>query len=134
LLAAISSHSTHRPALISVFADKLVQKATGYKQQRADACCPAGSRAERAELPAAIGATGDPQICQTRQNINTGLKQTVKTGSDGVYSVLYMPAGQYAVTTEKQGFKKSEVAGVEVHVATVANVDVVLTVGGVISP
>ena len=45
-----------------------------------------------------------------------------------------MPAGQYTVTGEKQGFKKSEIAGVEVHVATVANVDVVLTVGGVISP
>src|SRR5215831_15717688 len=71
-----------------------------------------------------------PDAAVTVKNINTGLRQTVKTGSDGVYSVLYMPAGQYTVTTEKQGFKKSEVSGVEVHVATVANIDVVLTVGG----
>jgi hypothetical protein len=78
----------------------------------------------------ASGATV-PDAAVTAKNINTGLKQTVKTGSDGVYSVLYMPAGQYTVTTEKQGFKRSEVAGVEVHVATVANIDVVLTVGGV---
>src|SRR5215468_5615168 len=76
-------------------------------------------------------AAAVPDATVTVKNINTGLKQTVKTGSDGVYSVLYMPAGQYTVTTEKQGFKKSDVSGVEVHVATVANVDVVLTVGGV---
>src|SRR5215510_1720020 len=76
-------------------------------------------------------AAAVPDATVTVKNINTGLKQTVKTGSDGVYSVLYLPSGQYSVTTEKQGFKKAEVAGVEVHVATVANVDVVLTVGGV---
>src|SRR5215831_7817397 len=76
-------------------------------------------------------AAAVPDATVTVKNINTGLKQTVKTGADGVYSVLYLPAGQYTVTTEKQGFKKSEVSGVEVHVATVANIDVVLTVGGV---
>ena len=75
-------------------------------------------------------AAAVPDATVTVKNINTGLKQTAKTGSDGVYSVLYLPSGQYTVTTEKQGFKKSEVSGVEVHVATVANVDVVLTVGG----
>src|SRR5215831_15862004 len=75
-------------------------------------------------------AAAVPDATVTVKNINTGLKQTAKTGSDGVYSVLYLPSGQYTVTTEKQGFKKSEVSGVEVHVATVANIDVVLTVGG----
>ncbi|HJZ95487.1 MAG TPA: carboxypeptidase regulatory-like domain-containing protein [Candidatus Solibacter sp.] len=70
-----------------------------------------------------------PDASVTVKNINTGLKQKVQTGSDGVYSVLYLPAGQYTVTAEKQGFRKADISGVEVHVATVATVDVVLTVG-----
>ena len=72
-----------------------------------------------------------PEATITVKNVNTGLKQTVQTASDGVYSVLYIPAGQYTVTAEKQGFRKADVKGVEVHVATVATVDVALTVGAV---
>src|SRR5258708_10177881 len=71
-----------------------------------------------------------PDATVTVKNINTGLKQTVKTSADGVYNVLYLPAGDYTVTTEKQGFRKAETSGVGVHVATVANVDVSLSVGG----
>src|SRR5437868_3750982 len=72
-----------------------------------------------------------PEAAVTVKNINTGLTQSVKTSADGVFSVLYLPAGDYTVTTEKAGFKKAETTGIEVHVATVANVDVTLTVGGV---
>src|SRR5258707_3055750 len=72
-----------------------------------------------------------PDATVTVKNINTGLKQTVKASADGVYSVLYLPAGDYTVTTEKAGFRKSETSGVGVHVATVANVDVTMAVGGV---
>src|SRR5258708_33311042 len=71
-----------------------------------------------------------PDATVTVKNINTGLKQTVKTSADGVYNVLYLPAGDYTVATEKSGFRKAETSGVEVHVATVANVDVSLSVGG----
>jgi hypothetical protein len=47
---------------------KLVRKATGYKQQRAEPRYPAsGSRAERAELPAPLERIGDPQVSSTRQ-------------------------------------------------------------------
>ena len=72
-----------------------------------------------------------PEATVTVKNINTGLTQTVKTSADGVYNVLYLPAGDYTVTTEKSGFRKAETTGVAVHVATVANVDVTLTVGAV---
>ena len=72
-----------------------------------------------------------PEATVTVKNVNTGLTQTVKTSADGVYNVLYLPAGDYTVTTEKAGFRKAETSGVGVHVATVANVDVALAVGGV---
>src|SRR5258707_12181783 len=71
-----------------------------------------------------------PEASVTVKNVNTGLTQTVKTSADGVYSVLYLPAGDYTVTTEKAGFKKSETSGIGVHVATVAGVDVTLSVAG----
>src|SRR5262245_2992343 len=76
----------------------------------------------------ASGATV-PEATVTVKNVNTGLTQIVKTSADGVYNVLYLPAGDYTVTTEKTGFRKAETSGVGVHVATVANVDVTLTVG-----
>src|ERR1051325_5186052 len=72
-----------------------------------------------------------PEATVTVKNVNTGLTQTVKTSSDGVYSVLYLPAGSYTVSTEKEGFRKAETTGIDVHVATVATVDVTLTVGAV---
>src|SRR4029450_11352844 len=71
-----------------------------------------------------------PEATVTVKNINTGLTQSVKTSADGVYNALYLPTGDYTVTTEKPGFRKAETSGVGVHVATVANVDVTLTVGG----
>src|SRR4051812_21744584 len=72
-----------------------------------------------------------PEATVTVKNVNTGLTQTVKTSADGVYTVLYLPAGDYTVTTEKAGFRKSETSGIAVHVATVAAVDVIMALGGV---
>src|SRR5436190_4155477 len=64
----------------------------------------------------ATGATV-PEATVTVKNINTGLTQSAKTSADGVYSFLYLPAGDYTVTTEKAGFKKAETTGIAVHVA-----------------
>src|ERR1051326_8479084 len=72
-----------------------------------------------------------PETAVTVKNVATGLTQTVKTSADGVYSVLYLPAGEYIVTVAKAGFRKAETTGVQVHVATVSNGDVTLTLGGV---
>ena len=72
-----------------------------------------------------------PDAVVTVKNINTGLTQSVKSSADGVYNVLYLPAGDYTVTTEKAGFRKAQTSGVTVHVATVANVDVAMAVGAV---
>src|SRR5207248_551446 len=77
-----------------------------------------------------LGA-GVPEATVTAKNVNTGLTQTVKSAADGVYTVLYLPVGNYSVTTERSGFRKSETTGVRVDVATVADVDVKLAVAGV---
>src|SRR4051794_37188077 len=73
----------------------------------------------------ASGATV-PDAVVTVRNVNTGLTQSSKTSSEGVYNVLYLPTGDYTVTTEKTGFRKAETSGVAVHVATVSTIDVVL--------
>src|SRR5579872_7060079 len=72
-----------------------------------------------------------PGAAVSVKNVNTGLTQTAQTETDGVYVILYLPAGDYTVTVDKPGFQKSEITGVGVHVATVSNVDVALHVSGV---
>ena len=41
-----------------------------------------------------------PEATVTVKNVNTGLTQTTKTSTDGVYNILYLPAGSYTVTAE----------------------------------
>src|SRR3984893_12261651 len=72
-----------------------------------------------------------PEATVTVKNVDTGLTQTVRTSADGVYTVPYLPVGNYTVTTDKTGFRKAETSGVRVDVATIVDVDVKLTVGGV---
>ena len=72
-----------------------------------------------------------PEALITVRNIDTGLVQTVRTGADGVYNVLYLPVGNYTVSTEKAGFRKAESTGIRVNVNTVVGVDINLTVGAV---
>src|SRR5713226_2561220 len=69
-----------------------------------------------------------PESTVTARNVNTGLTLSVKTGEDGVYNLPYLPAGDYTVTTEKAGFRKAEITGVKVNVATVTDVDVQMTI------
>src|ERR1700681_274589 len=70
-----------------------------------------------------------PDATVTARNVDTGLSQTARTGADGVYNIVYLPSGNYTVTTEKAGFRKAEAMNVKVDVNTVAGVDVTLTVG-----
>ena len=58
-----------------------------------------------------------PEATVTVKNVNTGLTQTVRTSADGIYNVLYLPAGDYIVTTEKSGFRKAETSGVGVKMS-----------------
>src|SRR5260370_358835 len=72
-----------------------------------------------------------PEATVSVKNVNTGLTQTTKTSADGVYTIPYLQVGDYTVSTEKTGFRKAETTGVRVDVATVADVDMKLTVGAV---
>ena len=72
-----------------------------------------------------------PGTSVTIRNVDTGLKQSIATGADGLYSIPYLPAGNYTVTAEKVGFRKSEVTAIRVNVGTVTGVDIALTVGSV---
>src|SRR4051794_11684366 len=69
-----------------------------------------------------------PEVAMTVENQDTGLKQSANTGTDGVYNFVYLPVGNYRVSTEKVGFRKSETTGVRVDVASVVDVDIRLTV------
>lgn len=70
-----------------------------------------------------------PGAIVTVANPATGLSQTTVTAADGAYSVVYLPVGAYSVSVEKTGFKKSDVAGVQVLVNTATRVDLKLQVG-----
>src|SRR5207253_410788 len=62
-------------------------------------------------------------------NPATGLSQSTATGTDGTYSVVYLPVGRYTVMVEKTGFKKSDVDEVQVLVNTATRVDMKLQIG-----
>src|SRR5580765_1317820 len=49
-----------------------------------------------------------PDAIVTARNVHTRLTQTVRTGADGVYSILYLPVGSDIAATEKTGFRKAE--------------------------
>src|SRR5436305_13871435 len=68
-----------------------------------------------------------PEATVTVKNVNTGLTQTVKTRSAGVYSVLYLPADAYTVLTAKAGYRRAENTGIDLHLATAANEAATLT-------
>ena len=71
-----------------------------------------------------------PDATVTAKNAATGLSQTVTTGADGIFNLLYLPAGTYSITTEAAGFRKAETTDVKVDVATVVALDIRLSVGG----
>src|ERR1051325_10834927 len=64
-------------------------------------------------------------------NPATGFSQSTATGPDGAYTFVYLPVGRYTLAVEKTGFKKSDVADVQVLVNTATRVDPKLQVGTV---
>src|SRR6058998_3145743 len=53
-----------------------------------------------------------PDCSVTSKNLQTGLKQTVRTQVTGFYTFAILPTGTYSITAEKRGFRNSEVSGV----------------------
>ncbi len=67
----------------------------------------------------------------TLTNEGTSAVRTTLSRADGTYGIEQVPAGQYALTVEAKGFKKSIRAHVQVLVATPTRVDVSLEIGRV---
>jgi hypothetical protein len=70
-----------------------------------------------------------PAAKVTLQNPATGLTQSAVSSAEGVYTFVYLPAGMYTLSAEKEGFRKAEAADIQVQVNTTARVDFRLQVG-----
>jgi hypothetical protein len=74
-------------------------------------------------------AVNNAVVTVTNAATNAALKTT--TNESGEYSVLYLTPGQYTVTVEASGFKKSQRQNIEVRVGDKLALDVQLEVGAV---
>lgn len=63
------------------------------------------------------------------QNPSTDLSRDVMSGSDGTYTVVNLPVGDYRVTATKAGFRSAETPQVHVDVNTTTHVNMQLQVG-----
>jgi hypothetical protein len=71
-----------------------------------------------------------PDVSVGILNVQTGVSQSTKTNSDGLYAVASVPLGQYTVTFTKDGFDRFVRQGIEIFVGT-TRLDAQLTVGRV---
>ena len=74
-------------------------------------------------------AVPDAQVTLT--SVATGAKQSVTTGSDGLYSFVNLHPGQYTIEAEKTSFKHVKREGVNVDVEQSVRIDLSLQVGAV---
>ena len=65
----------------------------------------------------------------TATNIGTNVVNSADVNDSGVYNILFLPVGQYNVTAEAPGFKKSIAGPLTLEVNQIARVDVQLQVG-----
>ena len=72
-----------------------------------------------------------PAATVVLKNPANNLSQTTASGNDGGYTFIYLPAGKYSLTVEKEGFRKADVAEVVVNVNTSSHVDVALQIGAI---
>ncbi len=63
------------------------------------------------------------------ENPSTNFSKDAMSGSDGTYSLVNLPVGDYKVTVTKDGFRSAETPRVHVDVNTTTHVDVQLQVG-----
>ncbi len=70
-----------------------------------------------------------PNVKVVATNTGTNLTNTATTNSSGVYNLLFLQVGQYSVSAEAQGFKKTTLGPFTLEVNQIARVDVKLEVG-----
>lgn len=72
-----------------------------------------------------------PGATVTATNKENGLKRSVSTSEDGLYTIVLLPPGSYTVVAEAQGFANSTVDEVVVNVGRVIEIKLTLGAGGV---
>jgi hypothetical protein len=72
-----------------------------------------------------------PNASVTLKNKATNVETTAETDSSGYYTFASVPVGEYAVTVERQGFKRVVLEAVKLEVGQKARVDAALEVGAV---
>ena len=55
-----------------------------------------------------------PNASITLKDVNSGTARRAVSNSDGYYSYSSVPVGKYTILVEAQGFKKSQIEGIEV--------------------
>jgi len=70
-----------------------------------------------------------PGVKVTATNVATNLTYSASTNESGVYNLLFLPVGQYTVSSETQGFKKTVLGPFTLEVNQIARVDISLEVG-----
>jgi hypothetical protein len=82
------------------------------------------------------GTIGDPNgaivqgVSVTVKNTSTNLIRNVISNEEGRWTISLLPVGNYSVTYEKEGFKKSVSENVAVEASVTRAVETVLEVGG----
>jgi outer membrane receptor protein involved in Fe transport len=71
-----------------------------------------------------------PGAAVVAKNAATGLEYRSVTGTEGIYTIPRIPPGNYVLTIEVAGFKKSEHPNVEIGIGKDTVVDAVLETGG----
>src|SRR5688572_11168599 len=72
-----------------------------------------------------------PGVQVTITNIATNASRTAITNEAGIYSFPSLPPGVYNLRAEKQGFKSSTAANIEVQVQATVRLNLDMTVGAV---
>jgi hypothetical protein len=70
-----------------------------------------------------------PGVTVTAVNVDTGIRTNAVTNHAGIYSLLNLAIGRYAVSFAKEGFQKLDRSGISLSVRQVADLSVTLNVG-----
>ncbi len=70
-----------------------------------------------------------PGATVTVTNLDTAVKTPTVSNAEGLYAVLFLTPGRYAVSVEMSGFKKSVRDGLEVRIGDRLSVDLTLEIG-----
>src|SRR5258708_25440822 len=72
-----------------------------------------------------------PNVTSREVNLGTNIKREAVTDAAGNYSLTYLPAGNYHLTAQHEGFQAQQIESVTLQVDQTARMDFTLKVGNV---